>query len=159
MKKLVAVLFLFGGFVAQAQKVVKPAGNQKEHFSLTINKQPYKTYISNFIAKPIYKKMWLDLLKKQPEEQWKDLKGKKLTATISLMIDVDETGMVKVSNYESSCSNAIGEELLKDVVKTIGDDLMKEIKKSGVVTPSYNKILRNYVGNTEEVKQDWKVML
>lgn len=161
MKIVFSFLFLLVSHFAFGQRVFYPAKNNKEDFTLTINGQNYKTFVKSYINQLAYKKQWFTLISKLQADKKKELKGTTLTAVIMLLVDVDETGKTTVSDYGSISSDEtiVSKESLKIIIDAMCKNLTDEIRKKGVVTPSYNKILRSYVGNTDNIEQKWSLVL
>lgn len=157
MKKTLVFLFLLIGYMAHSQKVVKPAGNTKDSFSLSINGTHYKTYVEAFVNRPVYKKQWLSLIEKLPVEKRNSLKGTAIFADVKLLISVQHDGKVYVENHYSVSSDTsiVTEKDIELIVERIRLDLRKEIKQKGVVTPAFSTYHNYYVNDETVLENKW----
>lgn len=145
----------------QAQKVVKPKGNTKEQFSLTINNENYKTFVEAFINKDEYKQLWLNYIKTVPENILLANKGNLLSAKVEILVSISHDGKVFIESHNYSSGNEIivSNDSLGIVVNKIRKDLRKIVKKKGIVTPSYSKSFNGYVNDEVVIEQVWVTTL
>jgi hypothetical protein len=145
----------------QAQKVVKPKGNTKEQFSLTINNENYKTFVEAFINKDEYKQLWLNYIKTVPENILLANKGNLLSAKVEILVSISHDGKVFIESHNSSSGNeiSVSNDSLGIVVNKIRKDLRKIVKKKGIVTPSYSKSFNGYVNDEVVIEQVWVTTL
>ena len=155
------LIFLLFVINANAQKVVKPQGNIKEHFSLTINKENYKEFVEGFINKNEYKQLWLNSIKSLSKDVLLANKGKEISAKIRILVSVNYDGKVYIESHSftSSDESIINNNSIGIVVNKIRNDLRKIVKKKGVVTPAYNERFIGYVNYEVVIEQVWSEVL
>jgi hypothetical protein len=132
---LTACLFITS--MSSAQKVIADKKRKpNEPFALTIEGKDYKLYIKNYVLNHTNFKLW----QKRCQDSCKaNAATSEVVAKIKLLISFNHDGKVWVSDHYSSPNefDYTDDELLAEWVNAIAKDLMKTIKKKGVVHPPF----------------------
>jgi hypothetical protein len=149
---IIACLFITG--ISSAQKVITDKERKpSEPFSLTIEGKDYKLYIRDYVLNHTNYILWQ---KRCQDSCSGNTATTEVVAKIKLLVSFNHDGKVWVGDHYSSPNefDYTDDELLAEWVNAIAKDLMKIIKKKGLVSPPFKNEM--YYNDEIVVEYLWK---